>query len=116
MKPTKEELAERLEKRLKRLTSCTTPEEMAFDIWSKNLEEAMQSSRKEYRDGFINWVECYKSDTKKPMWKYKTPEELANAIWQPYLDEPKDTWFPALREALVLWINAYHLSKFYPKV
>lgn len=103
---TKNEIKERLEKRVQELKSCQNAEEMAFAIWTRNFESATGSSKKSYRDGFINWIESYKSG-ETPKWKYKNPEELANAIWEPFLDEPEDEWFPALRTTLKEWIRSY---------
>jgi hypothetical protein len=92
--------------RLNEIRSCNTVQDLALNIWSLGLEEATGSSKKSYRDGFIDWVESFKSGGKS-QWKYNTPEDLAEAIWPSFLDERGDTWFPLLRTELVKWIKNY---------
>jgi hypothetical protein len=109
----KEEIKERLVERLKTMKESTTPTELAYTIWTKQLEDAMGSSRDGYRKPFINWIESYKSGTKPKEWgKYKTPKELAEAVWEPYLDNNDEDklWFDSLRSGLVEWINDYCCS------
>ena len=106
----KPEVKERLAERLKRMKDATTPTELAYTIWTKQLEEAMGSSRDGYRKPFIAWIEAYKSNTTpKEFSKYKTPKDLAEGVWQPFLDrnEEDKLWFGSLRSGLVEWINAY---------
>lgn len=104
------EFKERLEQRLKTMKEAKTPTELAYTIWTKQLEEAMGSSRDSYRNSFINWIEGYKAKTPPTEWSvYKTPNELADDIWQPYLDRNAEDklWCGSLRAGLVEWINEY---------
>ena len=105
------ERKERREQRIQTLINCQTPTDLAFNIWTKQMEEAIGSSRDHYRNPFINWIESYKSKT-IPQWtSYKTPRDLANGIWKPFLDSPDDYGlFSDLRNALVDWIENYALS------
>jgi len=106
----KPEIKERLAERLKRMKDATTPTELAYTIWTKQLEEAMGSSRDSYRNAFIGWIWAYKDKTIPKEWtKYKTPEELAEAVWDSSFDRSEEDklWFGSLRSGLVEWINAY---------
>lgn len=108
----KTEIKERLEKRLQKMKDAITPTELAYTIWSKEFEEATGSSKQDYRNCFVEWIDAYKENRKPNLWnKYKNASELANAIWQPYLDRDDDDsdklWFGSLRSGLVEWINAY---------
>ena len=103
-------IKERLAERLKRMEDATTPSELAYTIWTKQLEEAMQSSRQSYRDCLIEWIVAYKENRKPNLCnKYQTPMEVAEGIWKPYLcnNEEDKLWFGSLREGLVKWINSY---------
>lgn len=104
----KQEIIDRLNVRLLELKNCQTPEEVAYTIWTKHFEQCT-GSKKEYRDGFINWVEAYKNDT-TPQWtSYKTVDDLVRSIWEPFLDitETDTFWFGSLRNGLIEWINLY---------
>jgi hypothetical protein len=86
-----EERKERREKRIQSLKECQTPTDLAYNIWTKELEEAM-GDRSHYRIPFINWIESYKMGI-NPQWEsYKNPHDLAEGIWKPFLDRP-DVWF-----------------------
>lgn len=101
---------ERLTERLKKMQDATTPTELAYTIWTKQLEEAMGSSREAYRNAFIGWICAYRDKTTPKEWtKYKTTKELAEAVWDPNLDisEEDELWFGSLRSGLVKWINDY---------
>lgn len=52
-------IKERLAERLKRMEDATTPSELAYTIWTKQLEEAMQSSRQSQRDPHKENTEDY---------------------------------------------------------
>jgi len=101
----KQETNSTIHNRIRSLNICNTPEELSFNIWTKELEEAI-GSRKEYRNGFVNWIESRKNGT-SPQWKYVNIKEFVEAIWPPYLDEDKDDYFPLLRNALEQWVNEY---------
>jgi len=106
----KPEIKERLAERLKRMKDATTPYELAYTIWTKQLDEAMGSSRDSYRNAFISWIWVYKDKTIPKEWtKYKNPEELAEAVWDSNFDRSEEDklWFGSLRSGLVEWINAY---------
>ena len=107
----KKEIIERLEKRMRRMKNAKTPTELAYTIWTQQLENAMGSSRDHYRKPFIAWIEAYKNRIAPTQWtKYKTPEELAEDIWNPKIvenDESDILWFGSLRSGLVEWINNY---------
>lgn len=99
--------AQRLEKRLERIRNCAEPISLSFEIWTTRMEKAIGSSRQEYRNGFVDWIESYKNRT-RAKWIYRNPEELANSVWPPYLDREDDSlWFIKLRIELVKWINRY---------
>lgn len=103
-----QDIIDRLNKRLQVLKDCNSPEEVSYTIWTKHFEECT-GSKKEYRDGFINWVESYKNNT-TPQWtSYDTVEDLVLSIWEPYLDntETDTLWFGSLRKGLIEWINHY---------
>ncbi len=105
-----EEIKKRLEARLQIMKDAKTPTELAFTIWTKELEEAMRSSRDSYRNAFVGWIEAYRDKKKPKEWtKYKTPTELAEAIWEVRYDrnEEDKLWFGSLRSYLVEWINDY---------
>lgn len=104
------EVKERLAERLKRMKDATTPMELAYTIWSKHFEEATGSSKQDYRNCFVEWIDALKENRPPNLWnRYKKPEDVANAIWQPFLDnnEEDKLWFGSLRSGLVEWINAY---------
>jgi hypothetical protein len=105
----KPEEEKRLKERLQRMKDAKTPTELAFTIWTKELEEAMGSSRDGYRNPFIAWIECYREGIKPRGWSsYKTPKDLAEGIWQPFLDRKSDgNWFTELRKDLIDWIEEY---------
>ncbi len=106
----KPEVKERLAGRLKIMKEAKTPTDLAYTIGSKQLEEAMGSSRDCYRKPFIAWIEDYKKKTTPKEWyKYKNPIDLANAVWQPFLDNNEDDklWFGSLRAGLIEWIDDY---------
>ena len=107
----KHEIIERLEKRMQRMKEAKTPTELAYTIWTQELENAMSSSRDHYRTPFINWIEAYKNQTIPKQWtKYKTPEELAEGIWNPNIVESGESdilWFGSLRAGSVEWIKTY---------
>lgn len=103
-----QEQKQRLLKRVNEIRSAKNPNELSYTIWSKSLEEAT-SSKKTYRDSFVNWIES-KKDGIEPQWKhYKTPSDLAEALWDKNLDFDDDDriWFSALRKELINWINQY---------
>lgn len=104
-----QERKERREKRIQSLKDCQTPTDLAFNIWTKQMEEAMGSSRDHYRKPFIEWIESYKSKSTPKNWtSYKTPRDLAEGIWKPFLDRSDDYGlFSDLRNALVDWIDQY---------
>jgi streptogramin lyase len=105
-----EYLPERLNKRIADLKSCKTPEELSYNIWTTNLESAMGSSRKGYRDAFVEWVKAYKLKSKPQAWQsYKTPKDLAEGIWNSGLDRDASDklWFGELRANLIEWIEDY---------
>ena len=107
-----QEFKDRLTKRLQEMKDATTPEGLAYTIWTKQLEEAMGSSRNPYRQPFVNWISSYAKHTPETPneWSdYKTPEELAEGIWPSKYDinESDKVWFGALRSGLVEWINQY---------
>ena len=100
----KKDEEDRLSLRLKSMRDCQTPEELSFNIWTLELEQAM-GDRSAYRKPFVNWVECYKSG-EVPQWRYKTPMEVAEAIW--YKSKSReDAWIVAVRQELVDWIERY---------
>lgn len=104
------EIKERLAKRLQVMKEATNPNELSFTIWTKQLEEAMGSSRQAYRDCFIEWIIAYKEKRKPNLWnKYQTPEDVAEAVWPKNLemDESDNLWFGSLRAGLIEWINNY---------
>ena len=103
-----QERKERREKRIQSLLDCQTTTDLAFNIWTKQMDEYM-SDRSIYRTPFIEWIESYKSKTPVKMWtSYKTPRDLAEGIWKPYLDREDDYGlFSDLRNALVRWIANY---------
>lgn len=107
----KQEIIERLERRMQRMKEAKTPTELAYTIWTQELENAMGSSREHYRKPFIAWIESYKNQTPPTQWtKYKTPEELAEDLWNPKIvenDESDTFWFGSLRAGLVEWIKTY---------
>ena len=106
----KTEIKERLEKRLQQMKEAKNPTELAYTIWTKELENAMGSSRDHYRIPFISWIEAYKNKTPPTqLTKYKTPEELAEDLWDPFVetDESDVLWFSSLRTGLVEWIKTY---------
>lgn len=102
-------LKERRLKRIESLMNCKTPEELAYNIWTKQSEDCI-GDRSHYRNPFINWIESYKAKS-IPQWKsYKTPRDLAEGIWKPFLDREDDYGlFSDLRNALVDWIERYSL-------
>jgi hypothetical protein len=105
-----QEIRERLEKRLQEIKVCKTLEELSFSIWSKKFEEATGSSKREYRDCFIEWVSAFKEKRLPNLWnRYKTVENLVCAIWYPYLDNNEEDilWFGSLRNELTVWIENY---------
>ena len=103
-----QERKERREKRIQSLKDCQTPTDLAFNIWTKQMEEYM-GDRSIYRNPFIEWIESYKSKSAPKNWtSYKTPRDLAEGIWKPYLDRSDDYGlFADLRNALVDWIEQY---------
>lgn len=103
-----QERKERREKRIQSLKDCQTPTDLAFNIWTKQMEEYM-GDRSIYRNPFIEWIESYKSKYTPKNWtSYKTPRDLAEGIWKPYLDRSDDYGlFADLRNALVDWIEQY---------
>lgn len=103
------ERKERREKRIQSLKECQTPTDLAYNIWTKELEEAM-GDRSHYRIPFINWIESYKMGI-TPQWEsYKNPRDLIEGIWKPILDRTDDFGlFSDLRNALVDWIEQYVL-------
>lgn len=107
----KPEIKERLEKRLQRMKEAKTPTELAYTIWTKELEQAMGSSRDHYRTPFVAWIEAYKNRTTPTQCtKYKTPEEFSEDLWNPKIvenDESDILWFSSLRAGLVEWIKTY---------
>ena len=107
----KTEIEERLKKRMQRMQEAKTPTELAYTIWTQQLEDAMGSSRDCYRKPFIEWIEAYKNKITPKQWtKYKTPEELAEDLWNPRIvetDESDVLWFGSLRTGLVEWIKTY---------
>lgn len=107
----KKEIKERLERRMLQMREAKTPTELAYTIWTQQLENAMGSSRDHYRIPFIDWIEAFKNQTLPKQWtKYKNPEELAEAIWDPKLvetDESDRLWFGSLRKGLIEWIKNY---------
>ena len=105
-----QERKERRAKRIQSLMDCKNPNELAYNIWTKE-SEACIGDRAHYRNPFINWIESYKLKT-TPQWiSYKTPRDLAEGIWKPILDTPNDYGlFSELRNALVDWIDRYALS------
>jgi len=108
------EIRERLAQRLQRMEEATTPTELAYTIWTKQLEEAMGSSRKPYRDPFIDWIEAYSKDSVPKQWtSYKTLADLAEGIWNPKLDtnESDVLWFGSLKSGLVKWIENYKFPR-----
>ena len=100
---------ERLQNRIDQIKTCRTPDELSFAIWPKDMDNKI-GSQNSYRDGLINWIHCFKTNT-KANWKYKSPREVVEAIWQPYLDEENDIWFPSLRNTLEDWILDFKDSK-----
>jgi hypothetical protein len=101
-----EKITEREKKnkeRIQSLLDCRTPEELFYNIWTKESERWI-----DYRTPFVNWIESYKLKT-TPQWKsYKTPRELAEGIWKPFLDRSDDyNLFSDLRDALIKWIEDY---------
>ncbi len=102
----KQEEKDRLDARISAMMACKTPEELAYNIWTPELEKAM-GDRSAYRKPFINWVECYKSG-EKPQWRYKTPMELAEGIWVRFAKD--DEWINSVRNALVDWIEQYAIG------
>lgn len=103
MKP---EEKERLLVRIAAMQACKTPEELAFNIWTVELEKAM-GDRSAYRKPFIDWVECYATG-QTPQWRYKTPVELAEAIW---VTGREDEWIKTVRQALVDWCENFRRTK-----
>lgn len=106
----KTEIKERLANRLQVMKEANTPSELAYTIWTKQLEEAMGSSRQEYRNCFIEWINAYKEKRKPNLWnRYQTPEDMAEAVWAKNLetDESDNLWFGSLRNGLIEWINDY---------
>lgn len=106
----KEEVKERLEKRLQIIKEAKTPMDLAYTIWSKSFEEATGSSKQDYRNCFVEWIEVYKENRPPNLWyRYKNPIEVVNDIWKPFLDnnETDKLWFGSLRSELVKWINIY---------
>ena len=102
-----QERKDRREKRLQSLKDCQTPTDVAYNIWTKELEKYM-GDRSHYRVPFVDWIESYKLK-RTPQWNsYKTPSDLADGIWKPFLDRPDDYGlFSDLRNTLVEWIEQY---------
>jgi hypothetical protein len=103
-------IKERRRQRYMQLKNCLTPEELSWKIWTKELEDAMQSNRDCYRKPFVLWIEEYASNLPYSIWKYGTPMELANDIWVSFGNE-KDRHFDTLRTILVNWIENYKNRK-----
>lgn len=96
---------ERRRVRLHSMDICLTAKDLAYNIWTEELEEAV-GDRSSYRKPFIEWVESYCKGEKPKQWKYSSPSELAEAIWKPYLDMENDDLFLQLRNHLVMWIES----------
>lgn len=104
------EIKERLAKRLEEIKLASDPTQLSYAIWTKGLEEAMGSSKQEYRRCLVEWIVAYKGNRKPMYWsKYLTPEDLAEDIWPKYfdIDESDNLWFSSLRNELIKWINEY---------
>ncbi|MDR1504456.1 MAG: hypothetical protein LBT43_18570 [Prevotella sp.] len=96
----------RTERRYWEISSCNSPEGLSWVIWTKELEEAMQSSRDCYRKPFVQWIDEYVADAPHVGWKYNTPRKIAEAIWVVFRNEDDDH-FEKLRSTLVDWIENY---------
>jgi hypothetical protein len=105
----KEKIKKREELRYNKIRSCNSPEELSWVIWTKDLEEAMQSSRDCYRKPFVQWINEYTVGLPHAGWKYNNPHELAEGIWHVFINE--DGHFKRLRNTLVDWIENYKLNK-----
>lgn len=98
------------EKRYSEIRNTSTPEELSWQIWTKGLEDAMQSSRDCYRIPFVKWINEYVNAQPHTGWNYKTPRALAEDIWRSFRSED-DPHFENLRCILVEWIENYKTSK-----
>lgn len=108
-----QERKERREKRIQTLRDCKTPTEVAFNIWTKQMDGYM-SNRDIYRKPFVEWIEAYKEGIyPRNRTDYKTPSDLAEGIWKKkYLDRDDDYGlFSDLRKALAEWICKYKTSE-----
>lgn len=99
----------RREKRLQSLKDCQTPTDVAYNIWTKELDEYVNAEfGYQKRKLIVDWIESYKLK-RTPQWSsYKTPSDLAYGIWKPCLDQLDDYGlFSDLRNTLVDWIEQY---------
>jgi hypothetical protein len=90
--------------RIVEIRNCTSIDEMSFVIWTKELEEAMQSSRECYRAPFRLWIYEYVHDLPHTQWQYKTPLDLANDIWKYYLKED-EPYYKQIKDTFVKWVE-----------
>lgn len=104
-----QEIKDRREKKLQSLKDCQTPTDVAYNIWTKELDEYVNAEfgyRK--RKLFVDWIESYKLKRTPQLSFLKTPSDLADDIWKPFLDHPDDYGlFSDLRNTLVEWIEQY---------
>jgi hypothetical protein len=99
MRNRKEEIRAREEKKYEEIRNCKSPEELSFAVWTKDMDEAMQSSRDCYRKPFVQWVVEHASGIPHTGWRYKTTREFVEGIWPPFLDAG-DSHFENLRKVL----------------
>jgi hypothetical protein len=77
---------------------------LSFVIWTKELEDAMQSSREIYREPFRLWIDEYIHDLPHTQWQYKTPLDLANDIWKYCLKED-EPYYKQIKDTLIEWVE-----------
>ncbi|MDR1338536.1 MAG: hypothetical protein LBK58_00500 [Prevotellaceae bacterium] len=90
--------------RIAQIRNCASIYELSFVIWTKEMEEAMRSSREIYRAPFRLWVEEYMHDLPHTQWQYETPYDLANDIWKYHTIENRG-YYEEIKDTLIEWIE-----------